>query len=60
MTKLVAHLQNVRYNATHDETGAAAAEYGLLVALIAAVIIGAVTLLGTNVSAKFTQVANAI
>ena len=60
MNKLVAHLQNVRYNATHDETGAAAAEYGLLVALIAAVIIASVTLLGGNIATKFNQVANAI
>jgi pilus assembly protein Flp/PilA len=60
MTKLAAQLQNVLYNAKHDETGAAAAEYGLLIALIAVVIITAVTLLGTNIAAKFTQVANAI
>ena len=60
MTKLVAHLQNVRYNAMHDETGAAAAEYGLLIALIAVVIIGAVTLLGTNLNPKFNAVANAL
>ena len=43
-----------------EEEGATAPEYGLMVALIAVVIIGAVTLLGTNLSAKFTQVANAI
>ena len=43
-----------------EEEGATAPEYGLMVALIAVVIIAAVTLLGTNLSAKFTQVANAI
>ncbi len=32
-------------------------EYGLLVALIAVVIIGAVTLLGKNLSQTFTNVA---
>ena len=31
-----------------DESGASAVEYGLLVALIAVVIIGAVTILGTT------------
>ena len=31
-----------------DESGATAIEYGLIVALIAVVIIGAVTTLGTN------------
>ena len=35
-------------------------EYALLVALIAIVAIGAVTLAGTQVSAIFTQVANGI
>ena len=40
-----------------DEEGASAVEYGLLVALIAAVIIVAVTAIGTNLSGKFTEVA---
>lgn len=40
-----------------DEEGASAVEYGLLVALIAAVIIVSVTALGANMSAKFTTVA---
>jgi pilus assembly protein Flp/PilA len=43
-----------------DETGASAVEYGLLVALIAVVIIAAVTTLGTNLSGKFDSVANTI
>lgn len=43
-----------------DETGASAVEYGLLVALIAVVIIGAVTLLGQNISNTFNSAANAI
>ncbi len=43
-----------------DEEGASAVEYGLLVALIAAVIIVAVTAIGTNMSAKFTTVGTAI
>ncbi len=42
-----------------DEAGASAVEYGLLVALIAVVIITAVTTLGTNLSAKFNSVATA-
>jgi pilus assembly protein Flp/PilA len=40
--------------------GATAVEYGLLVALIAAVIITVVTLLGTNLSSMFTRVASNI
>ncbi len=43
-----------------DESGATAVEYGLLVALIAVVIITAVTTLGTNLSAKFNTVASQI
>ena len=43
-----------------EEDGATAVEYGLMVALIAVVIIAAVTLLGTNLSATFNQVALAI
>ncbi len=43
-----------------DESGAAMAEYGLLVALIAIAAIAGVTLLGTNLQARFNQVATAI
>jgi pilus assembly protein Flp/PilA len=43
-----------------DEAGASAVEYGLLVALIAVVIITAVTTLGTNLSSKFNSVATSI
>jgi pilus assembly protein Flp/PilA len=42
------------------EEGATAVEYGLMVALIAVVIIGAVTTLGTNLSTKFTTVGSSI
>jgi pilus assembly protein Flp/PilA len=43
-----------------DEEGATAVEYGLMVALIAVVIIAAVTVLGTNLSTKFNNVATAV
>lgn len=39
-----------------DESGATAIEYGLLAALIAVVIIGAVTALGTTLKGKFEAV----
>lgn len=42
-----------------DESGATAIEYGLIAALIAVVIITAVTTLGQNISTKFGQVATA-
>ena len=42
------------------ERGATAVEYGIMVALIAAVIIAVVTTLGGNLTALFTTVGNAI
>ena len=48
--------------ATHarEERGATAVEYGLMVALIAVVIITAVTLLGTNLSGLFNKIAGSV
>ena len=43
-----------------DHSGATAIEYGLIAGLIAVVVIGAVTSIGTNLSAKFTTIANAL
>lgn len=43
-----------------DEEGAALAEYGLLVGLIAVVCIAAVTLLGTQIMAALNAAAGAI
>jgi len=43
-----------------DESGATAIEYGLIAALIAVVIITAVTTVGTNLSGTFTTVAGSI
>jgi pilus assembly protein Flp/PilA len=43
-----------------DETGATAVEYALMVALIAVVIIAAVTILGQNASSKFSEVGSAV
>jgi pilus assembly protein Flp/PilA len=42
------------------ERGATAVEYGIMVALIAAVIITVVTTLGGNLSTMFSNVANKI
>ncbi|MBN9061040.1 MAG: pilus assembly protein [Rhizobiales bacterium 65-9] len=49
MSKLFARFAN-------DESGATAVEYGLLAGLIALVIIGAVTTLGTRLSTIFTTI----
>ena len=44
-------------NFVRNEEGAALAEYGLLIALIAVVCIISVTALGTGIAAKFTEIA---
>ena len=44
----------------NDESGATAIEYGLIAALIAAVIITAVTAIGTNLDLKFTAISSAV
>jgi pilus assembly protein Flp/PilA len=43
-----------------DEAGATAIEYGLIAALIAVVIIGALQVIGTNLTTKFTAVGTAL
>ena len=43
-----------------DQSGATAIEYGLIVALIAVVIITAVTALGSNMNTKLTAASTAI
>ncbi|TPG19242.1 Flp family type IVb pilin [Pedococcus bigeumensis] len=54
MLKTLVKFQN------RDERGATAVEYGLMVALIAIVIIGAVTLLGNNISSLFNTAATTL
>jgi pilus assembly protein Flp/PilA len=44
----------------YREKGATAVEYALIVALIAVVIIGAVTLLGTRIKAIFESIVTAL
>jgi pilus assembly protein Flp/PilA len=44
----------------NDESGATAIEYGLIAALIAVVIITAVTAVGTNLNGQFNNIASAV
>ena len=53
---IIRHLKDLRGN----EDGATAIEYGLIAALISVVIIAAVTLVGTDLSNMFNQVADAL
>jgi pilus assembly protein Flp/PilA len=53
-------LQNLWMALRSDESGQDLAEYALLIALIAIVVIGAVTLLGGNISTVFNNIAGAL
>jgi pilus assembly protein Flp/PilA len=55
LTDLYVRLLNAR-----DDRGATAVEYGIMVALIAAVIVGTVTTLGGQVDAAFQTVVDAL
>lgn len=59
---MLAYLSSLLAARARDDRGATAVEYGLMVALIAVVIIGAVFLLGDNLEGMFrgvgTEVAN--
>jgi pilus assembly protein Flp/PilA len=60
MLKTIAKFQTSVFHARTSERGATAVEYGLLVALIAAVIVVVVKTLGTQVSTAFQNVSTAI
>ena len=56
-------INNVRFAALEllaNKKGAAMAEYGLLVALVAVACITAVTGLGTGLSSKFTSITTSL
>jgi pilus assembly protein Flp/PilA len=48
------------WRSAKNESGATAIEYGLIVALIAVVIIGAVTAVGTNLSTTVNTIATSV
>jgi pilus assembly protein Flp/PilA len=55
MYQLIALLQ--AFTTRHNDEGATAVEYGLMVSLIAVVIVTAVALVGTNLTNLFNGVA---
>ena len=59
MVSMLAFVAGVK-DKLESQKGATAVEYGLMVALIAVVIIVAVTLLGTNLDAIFDKVAEKV
>lgn len=56
MQKFIAQLKRF----AREEEGATMVEYGLMVALIAIVCIGAVTLIGTNLNLVFSDIATSL
>ncbi|WP_426990066.1 Flp family type IVb pilin [Pseudarthrobacter sp. Y6] len=59
MVSMIAFVAGVK-DRLSNEKGATAVEYGLLVALIAAVIIGIVATLGTQIAAAFQTIVDAL
>jgi pilus assembly protein Flp/PilA len=53
-------MRNLFHRFVADQSGVTAIEYGLIAALIAVIIIGAVKAVGTNLSATFTSVSTAL
>lgn len=54
------NLKVLAYSFVRDEKGATAVEYGIMVAAIAAVIIGAVVVVGSETNDAFVTVGNAM
>lgn len=57
LVSMMAFVSGIKTRLTSEEKGATAVEYGIMVALIAVVIIAAVTLFGGNLSSMFNSVA---
>lgn len=53
-------MKNLVARFVSDESGATAIEYGLIAAGISVVIIAVVTNIGTSLTAKFQEIANAL
>ena len=53
-------MNNLFTRFVRDDSGATAIEYGLIAALIAVVIIGTLTAIGTSLSTKFNSVATSL
>ncbi len=60
MVSMLTFVSGIKARISEEEKGATAVEYGIMVALIAVVIVGAVTLLGGNLHTLFTNVAGKV
>ena len=53
-------MSNILKSFAGDECGATAIEYGLIAALIAVFLIGALSALGTNMSSEYAEIGSAM
>ncbi|WAH96119.1 Flp family type IVb pilin [Arthrobacter sp. MMS18-M83] len=60
MVSVIAFVAGVKDRIMSSEKGATAVEYGMLVALIAAVIVTVVAALGGQINAAFTKINSAL
>lgn len=61
MLARIAKFQTATFHAVHrGDRGATAVEYGLLVALIAAIIVGTISTLGGKINSAFSSVNSAV
>jgi pilus assembly protein Flp/PilA len=60
MVSMTAFIAGVKDRLTREEKGATMVEYGIMVAFIAVVVMGAVLLLGPQIKGMFTSVSAAL
>jgi pilus assembly protein Flp/PilA len=60
MVSMIAFTAGIKTRLTREEKGATAVEYGIMVALIAVVVIGAVSLLGNQILAAFNSITSVL
>ncbi|MCW3765883.1 Flp family type IVb pilin [Paenarthrobacter ureafaciens] len=60
MLSVTSFIAGVKTRLTQEEKGATMVEYGIMIAFIALLVLGAVSLLGPQIANLFTQVDNAI
>lgn len=53
-------MKNAFVRLLKEEAGQGMSEYGLIIALVAIAVVTALTLLGTNLTAKFNSIAGSI
>ena len=60
MLSVTTFIAGIKTRLTQEEKGATMVEYGIMIAFIALLVLGAVSLLGPQIANLFTQVDNAI